>query len=172
MSGLTPIRVGPRSVIIRRSWGVVRKCRDGRDIIQGQLRHVSDAQGRHPDASTAPTWLWLLACRRPRYETGRPSGSVETTRMDLLECWIFITIDLGAVGSEHSPPLQKHVFTSRLAQVFKARQRHDEGKEGSLWLIRLREQRTRPSWRPSTIPWATLAARGALARSGRCGDIN
>ena len=28
-----------------------------RDII----RHVSDAQGRHPYDSTAPTWLWLLA---------------------------------------------------------------------------------------------------------------
>ena len=34
-----------------------------RDII----RLVSDAQGRHPDAFTAPTWLWLLAYRRLRY---------------------------------------------------------------------------------------------------------
>ena len=150
-------------MIIRRSWGVVRKCRDGRDIIQGQLRHVSDAQGRHPDASTAPTWLWLLACRRPRYETGRPSGSVEMTRMDLLECWIFITIDLGAVGSEHSPPLQKHVFTSRLAQVFKARQRHDEGNEGSLWHIKASGAAYPLDVSESTLPWATLAARGAPA---------
>ena len=92
LSGLTPIRVGPSSVIIRRSWGRVRKCRDGRDIIQGHIRHVSDAQGRHPDASTAPTWLRLLACRRLRYVTGRPSGSVDTTRMDLLECGIFLSI--------------------------------------------------------------------------------
>ena len=32
-------------------------------------------RGRHPDASTAPIWLWLLACRCLRYVTGKPSGS-------------------------------------------------------------------------------------------------
>ena len=49
------------------------------------------------------------------------------------------------------------------AGLLKARQRHDEAKEGLLWRMRLREQRTRVAWRPSTIPWATLAPRGALA---------
>ena len=40
----------------------------------------------------------------------------------------------------------------------------DEEKEGSLWRIRLRVlRRTRIGWRQSTLPWATLAARGALA---------
>ena len=29
--------------------------------VQGHIQHVSHAQGRHPHASTAPTWLWLLA---------------------------------------------------------------------------------------------------------------
>ena len=28
---------------------------------------VSDAQGRNPDAFTAPAWRWLLAYRRLRY---------------------------------------------------------------------------------------------------------
>ena len=78
---------------------LMSECRDGRDIIQGHIRHVSDAQGRHPDASTAPTWLWLLACRCLRYVTGRPSGSVDTTRMDLLECWVFITITHGGLST-------------------------------------------------------------------------
>ena len=57
------------------------------------IRHVSDAQGRHPDASTAHHThlaVWLLACRRLRYVTGIPSGSVDTTRMDLLECRILL----------------------------------------------------------------------------------
>ena len=36
------------------------------------IQHVSDYQGRHPDASAAPTWLRLLACRRLRDVTGTP----------------------------------------------------------------------------------------------------
>ena len=38
---------------------------------------------------TAPTWPGGFAYRRLRYVTGRPSGSVNKTRMDLLECGIF-----------------------------------------------------------------------------------
>ena len=75
------------------------------------------------------------------YVTGRPSGSVDTTRMDLLKCsvlWVFI-IPSPIMGSVHSPPLRKHISTSRLAKVFKTRQRHKEEKEGSLWLTRFQE---------------------------------
>ena len=71
-------------MIIRSPWGVVRECPHGRDTVQGHIRHNSDAQGRHPDASTAhpPGCGSLLVGgpRRLRYATGTsPSGSVDTT---------------------------------------------------------------------------------------------
>ena len=81
----------------------MRKCRDGRELIQlrqGHIRHDYDAQGDVipiANASTAPTWLWLLACRCLRYVAGSSSGSVDTTRMDLLERWVFIPITLGGL---------------------------------------------------------------------------
>ena len=62
----------------------------------------------------------------------------------------------------HKKGSVSHTVTTCMAQVFKAGKPLDEGKEGSLRFIRLREQRTRVHWRPSTLPWATLATRGAL----------
>ena len=138
-------------MIIRRPRGVVRKCRDGRDTVQGHIRHVSDAQGHHPDALIAPTWPWLLACRRLRYVTGSPSGSVDTTRMDLLESRV-----LGLHYYRFRWALRRlstrHLYGSTfLLRAWLGSSRRDsdldEEKEGSLWLIRLREQRTRIGWR-------------------------
>ena len=79
----------------------------------------------------------------------------------MLECRIFITLTHGGL-SALTTSTEAYIFTTCMAQVFKAGKPLDEGKEGSLRFIRLREQRTRVHWRPSTLPWATLATRGAL----------
>ena len=109
LSGLTPILVRPRSGIIRRPWGRAQVPRWSGYRVQGHL-HVRHACLMlrdvicHPDALTAPTWLWFLACRCLRYVTGRPLGSVDMTRMDLLGCWVFNTIDLAPRRAASSIP--------------------------------------------------------------------
>ena len=70
---------------------------------------------------TAPTWLWLLAYRRLRYVTGRPSGSVNTTRMDLLECGIFFIYLAGWAPCTYD--LYGSVFSLRAWLRFSRRER-------------------------------------------------
>ena len=57
----------------------------------------------------------------------------------LTVCYInSIFILFGGPYSMHLRPLQNRIFTTCMAQVFKAGTPPDEEKEGSLWRIRLR----------------------------------
>ena len=74
-----------------------------------------------------------------------PSNSTFLKSSDLCTVWgpfVLMNDSRGCVVAVVRP-LRKRITTTCMAQVFKTRTSRDEEKEGSLWLIRLQEHRTR-----------------------------